>query len=78
MTDPGHWLAGRVAVVTGASRGIGAATAAALAGGYNIPGGTGDDDEVMIPFHHRQRAEMRSLDADPRCVLRRRLADAAR
>src|SRR5882757_3191295 len=32
MTDPGHWLAGRVAVVTGASRGIGAATAAALAG----------------------------------------------
>ncbi len=32
MTDPGHWLAGRVAVVTGASRGIGAATAQALAG----------------------------------------------
>src|ERR1700722_8822816 len=32
MTDPGHWLAGRVAVVTRASRGIGAATAAALAG----------------------------------------------
>jgi NAD(P)-dependent dehydrogenase (short-subunit alcohol dehydrogenase family) len=32
MTDPGHWLAGRVAVVTGASRGIGAATAVALAG----------------------------------------------
>jgi NAD(P)-dependent dehydrogenase (short-subunit alcohol dehydrogenase family) len=31
MTDPGHWLAGRVAVVTGASRGIGAATAEALA-----------------------------------------------
>src|ERR1700733_8395982 len=31
MTDPGHWLAGRLAVVTGASRGIGAATAAALA-----------------------------------------------
>jgi NAD(P)-dependent dehydrogenase (short-subunit alcohol dehydrogenase family) len=29
--DPGHWLAGRVAVVTGASRGIGAATAQALA-----------------------------------------------
>jgi len=29
--DPGHWLAGRVAVVTGASRGIGAATAAAIA-----------------------------------------------
>jgi NAD(P)-dependent dehydrogenase (short-subunit alcohol dehydrogenase family) len=32
MSDPGHWLAGRVAIVTGASRGIGAATAAALAG----------------------------------------------
>src|SRR6202042_2258628 len=32
MADPGHWLAGRVAVVTGASRGIGAATAQALAG----------------------------------------------
>ncbi len=32
MSDPGHWLAGRVAMVTGASRGIGAATAAALAG----------------------------------------------
>jgi NAD(P)-dependent dehydrogenase (short-subunit alcohol dehydrogenase family) len=32
MTDPGHWLAGRVAVVTGASRGIGAATAGVLAG----------------------------------------------
>ena len=26
-----HWLAGRLAVVTGASRGIGAATAAAVA-----------------------------------------------
>jgi len=32
MSNPGHWLAGRVAVVTGASRGIGAATAGALAG----------------------------------------------
>jgi NAD(P)-dependent dehydrogenase (short-subunit alcohol dehydrogenase family) len=32
MSDPRHWLAGRVAMVTGASRGIGAATAAALAG----------------------------------------------
>jgi NAD(P)-dependent dehydrogenase (short-subunit alcohol dehydrogenase family) len=31
VTDPGHWLAGRLAVVTGASRGIGAATALALA-----------------------------------------------
>jgi NAD(P)-dependent dehydrogenase (short-subunit alcohol dehydrogenase family) len=31
MGEPGHWLAGRVAVVTGASRGIGAATAEALA-----------------------------------------------
>jgi NAD(P)-dependent dehydrogenase (short-subunit alcohol dehydrogenase family) len=31
MGDPLHWLAGRVAVVTGASRGIGAATAAAIA-----------------------------------------------
>ena len=30
-SDPGHWLAGRVAMVTGASRGIGAATAQALA-----------------------------------------------
>jgi NAD(P)-dependent dehydrogenase (short-subunit alcohol dehydrogenase family) len=29
--DRGHWLAGRVAVVTGASRGIGAATAEAMA-----------------------------------------------
>jgi NAD(P)-dependent dehydrogenase (short-subunit alcohol dehydrogenase family) len=29
--DRGHWLAGRLAVVTGASRGIGAATAEALA-----------------------------------------------
>jgi NAD(P)-dependent dehydrogenase (short-subunit alcohol dehydrogenase family) len=32
MSDRGHWLAGRVAIVTGASRGIGAATAAAVAG----------------------------------------------
>ncbi len=32
MNDAGYWLAGRVAMVTGASRGIGAATAAALAG----------------------------------------------
>jgi len=31
VRDPVHWLAGRVAVVTGASRGIGAATAAAVA-----------------------------------------------
>jgi 3-oxoacyl-[acyl-carrier protein] reductase len=31
MGDPVHWLDGRVAVVTGASRGIGAATAAAVA-----------------------------------------------
>ena len=31
MTDGRHWLAGRLAVVTGASRGIGAATAQALA-----------------------------------------------
>jgi NAD(P)-dependent dehydrogenase (short-subunit alcohol dehydrogenase family) len=29
--DPVHWLAGRVAIVTGASRGIGAATAQAIA-----------------------------------------------
>src|SRR5580700_760042 len=29
--EPVHWLAGRLAIVTGASRGIGAATAAALA-----------------------------------------------
>ncbi len=31
MAEPDHWLAGRLAVVTGASRGIGAATAEALA-----------------------------------------------
>jgi NAD(P)-dependent dehydrogenase (short-subunit alcohol dehydrogenase family) len=31
MADSAHWLAGRVAVVTGASRGIGAATAEAVA-----------------------------------------------
>jgi len=31
MGDPVHWLTGRVAVVTGASRGIGAATAEAVA-----------------------------------------------
>src|SRR5437764_7345027 len=31
VADPGHWVAGRLAVVTGASRGIGAATATALA-----------------------------------------------
>jgi NAD(P)-dependent dehydrogenase (short-subunit alcohol dehydrogenase family) len=31
VPDGGHWLAGRVAVVTGASRGIGAATAEAIA-----------------------------------------------
>lgn len=31
MPDRGHWLSGRVAVVTGASRGIGAATAEAIA-----------------------------------------------
>jgi NAD(P)-dependent dehydrogenase (short-subunit alcohol dehydrogenase family) len=31
MADPVHWLSGRVAVVTGASRGIGAATAEAIA-----------------------------------------------
>jgi NAD(P)-dependent dehydrogenase (short-subunit alcohol dehydrogenase family) len=32
VSEPAHWLAGRVALVTGASRGIGAATAEALAG----------------------------------------------
>lgn len=31
MAEPSHWLAGRLAVVTGASRGIGAATAEAIA-----------------------------------------------
>jgi NAD(P)-dependent dehydrogenase (short-subunit alcohol dehydrogenase family) len=31
VAEPGHWVAGRLAVVTGASRGIGAATAEALA-----------------------------------------------
>jgi len=31
VDEPAHWLGGRVAVVTGASRGIGAATAAAIA-----------------------------------------------
>ena len=31
MPEPHHWLAGRLALVTGASRGIGAATAEALA-----------------------------------------------
>src|SRR5712692_6553321 len=31
MGDPMHWLAGRLAVVTGASRGIGAAAAEAIA-----------------------------------------------
>jgi NAD(P)-dependent dehydrogenase (short-subunit alcohol dehydrogenase family) len=31
MGEPRHWLAGRLAVVTGASRGIGAATAEAIA-----------------------------------------------
>jgi 3-oxoacyl-[acyl-carrier protein] reductase len=31
MAEAGHWLAGRLAVVTGASRGIGAATADAIA-----------------------------------------------
>jgi len=31
VAEPGHWLAGRLAVVTGASRGIGAATAEAIA-----------------------------------------------
>jgi len=31
VPEPRHWLAGRLALVTGASRGIGAATAAALA-----------------------------------------------
>lgn len=31
MAKPGNWLAGRLAVVTGASRGIGAATAEAIA-----------------------------------------------
>jgi NAD(P)-dependent dehydrogenase (short-subunit alcohol dehydrogenase family) len=32
VPDPSHWLAGRLALVTGASGGIGAATAEALAG----------------------------------------------
>jgi NADP-dependent 3-hydroxy acid dehydrogenase YdfG len=31
VAEPRHWLSGRLAVVTGASRGIGAATAEAMA-----------------------------------------------
>ncbi len=31
VAESGHWLAGRLAIVTGASRGIGAATAEAIA-----------------------------------------------
>jgi NAD(P)-dependent dehydrogenase (short-subunit alcohol dehydrogenase family) len=47
MSEPAHWLAGRVAVVTGASRGIGAATAEALASaGAHVVLGARDSDAL--------------------------------
>ena len=57
MTDPGHWLAGRVAVVTGASRGIGAATAGALAGaGAHVVLAARDLDALASVAHGIQAA----------------------
>ena len=56
MTDPGHWLAGRVAVVTGASRGIGAATAGALASaGAHVVLAARDRDALAGVAHGIQR-----------------------
>jgi NAD(P)-dependent dehydrogenase (short-subunit alcohol dehydrogenase family) len=48
--DAGHWLAGRVAVVTGASRGIGAATARAIAaaGGHVVLAARGREDLASV------------------------------
>jgi NAD(P)-dependent dehydrogenase (short-subunit alcohol dehydrogenase family) len=47
MSESAHWLAGRVAVVTGASRGIGAATAEALASaGAHVVLGARDSDAL--------------------------------
>jgi NAD(P)-dependent dehydrogenase (short-subunit alcohol dehydrogenase family) len=67
MADPGHWLAGRVAVVTGASRGIGAATAQALAAAgarVVLAARDGDALDVVARTIRHSGGEARSCQAD--------------
>ena len=57
MGDPVHWLGGRVAVVTGASRGIGAATAEAIAAaGAQVVLAARDRDALDRVASHIRRA----------------------
>jgi len=66
MGDPAHWLRGRVAVVTGASRGIGAATAALLVErGANVAVLDRDVNGVEAPL-----IGVRADVTEPRCRLR--------
>ena len=54
--DPAHWLAGRVAIVTGASRGIGAATSAAIAAAGAHVVLAARDGEALAAVAHGIRA----------------------
>jgi SDR family mycofactocin-dependent oxidoreductase len=64
VTEPGA-TAGRVAVVTGAARGIGAATVAALAaGGWRVVAVDRCADDPALPYALGTRAELDRVAAD--------------
>jgi len=70
VDEPTHWLAGRVAVVTGASRGIGAATAEAVAAAGAHVVLAARDAQALDGVADRIRADGREATATPTDVSR--------
>ena len=67
MAEPPHWLAGRLALVTGASRGIGAATAEALAAAgarVILAARSGEALEAVAQAIRNQGGDARAVPAD--------------